>query len=614
MLFLCLIAEGGVNGLAFFAEFVVNQKERRDDYMFQVFKNLDWFFKHYWRRYTFAIIALIIASAIGLIPPKLVGMAIDYIQFETLTGQLLFYLVIGYVLLTFLHYCISFLWDYTLFGGAVILERWIRSKLMAHFLKMSPPFFGKFKTGDLMARSTNDLKAIALTAGFGVLTLVDSSIFMLMIIGVMGFTISWKLTLAALIPLPIMAIVMNKYGAVIHERFTKAQAAFGNLNNNVLESIRGIRVIRAFVQEKQDKKRFSDMTEDVYDKNIAVAKIDALFEPTINILVGLSYTIGLGYGALLVFENRISLGDLVTFNVYLGMLIWPMFAVGELINILQRGNASLDRVNEILNYRADVESASEAEVVASVTDLEFDDMSFSYPDTSRNQLSNIDFDVRKGQTIGIVGKTGAGKTTLFKLLLRQYPGITGNIKISGVPIEKLSLEQIRNWIGYVPQDQIMFSKTIRENIQFGKDDATDEEIKHVMELAHFLDDINQLPEGLDTMVGESGVTLSGGQKQRVALARAFIKNPDILILDDSMSAVDGKTETRIIEHLRKERKNKTTFIAAHRMSAVAHADLILVLADGRIVEKGNHEELMRNHGWYKEQYDQQQLKQGEVDA
>ncbi|TQS76658.1 ATP-binding cassette domain-containing protein [Ornithinibacillus gellani] len=582
--------------------------------MFQVFKNLDWFFKHYWRRYTFAIIALIIASAIGLIPPKLVGMAIDYIQFETLTGQLLFYLVIGYVLLTFLHYCISFLWDYTLFGGAVILERWIRSKLMAHFLKMSPPFFGKFKTGDLMARSTNDLKAIALTAGFGVLTLVDSSIFMLMIIGVMGFTISWKLTLAALIPLPIMAIVMNKYGAVIHERFTKAQAAFGNLNNNVLESIRGIRVIRAFVQEKQDKKRFSDMTEDVYDKNIAVAKIDALFEPTINILVGLSYTIGLGYGALLVFENRISLGDLVTFNVYLGMLIWPMFAVGELINILQRGNASLDRVNEILNYRADVESASEAEVVASVTDLEFDDMSFSYPDTSRNQLSNIDFDVRKGQTIGIVGKTGAGKTTLFKLLLRQYPGITGNIKISGVPIEKLSLEQIRNWIGYVPQDQIMFSKTIRENIQFGKDDATDEEIKHVMELAHFLDDINQLPEGLDTMVGESGVTLSGGQKQRVALARAFIKNPDILILDDSMSAVDGKTETRIIEHLRKERKNKTTFIAAHRMSAVAHADLILVLADGRIVEKGNHEELMRNHGWYKEQYDQQQLKQGEVDA
>lgn len=614
MLFLCLIVEGGVNGLAFFAEFVVNQKERRDDYMFQVFKNLDWFFKHYWRRYTFAIIALIIASAIGLIPPKLVGMAIDYIQFETLTGQLLFYLVIGYVLLTFLHYCISFLWDYTLFGGAVILERWIRSKLMAHFLKMSPPFFGKFKTGDLMARSTNDLKAIALTAGFGVLTLVDSSIFMLMIIGVMGFTISWKLTLAALIPLPIMAIVMNKYGAVIHERFTKAQAAFGNLNNNVLESIRGIRVIRAFVQEKQDKKRFSDMTEDVYDKNIAVAKIDALFEPTINILVGLSYTIGLGYGALLVFENRISLGDLVTFNVYLGMLIWPMFAVGELINILQRGNASLDRVNEILNYRADVESASEAEVVASVTDLEFDDMSFSYPDTSRNQLSNIDFDVRKGQTIGIVGKTGAGKTTLFKLLLRQYPGITGNIKISGVPIEKLSLEQIRNWIGYVPQDQIMFSKTIRENIQFGKDDATDEEIKHVMELAHFLDDINQLPEGLDTMVGESGVTLSGGQKQRVALARAFIKNPDILILDDSMSAVDGKTETRIIEHLRKERKNKTTFIAAHRMSAVAHADLILVLADGRIVEKGNHEELMRNHGWYKEQYDQQQLKQGEVDA
>lgn len=580
--------------------------------MFQVFKKLDWFFKHYWKRYIFAITALIVVSAIGLIPPKLVGYAIDTIQFETLTMKLLFMIVAGYLVLTFVHYAISFLWDYTLFSGAAILERWTRSKLMDQFLQMTPTFFGKYRTGDLMARSTNDLRAIQLTAGFGVLTLVDSSIFMLMIVAMMGFTISWKLTLAALVPLPIMAVVMNKYGAAIHARFTKAQAAFGDMNNEVLESIRGVRVIRAFVQEKQDETRFNEMTEDVYQKNIEVAKIDALFEPTMKILVGLSYTIGLGYGALLVFESGITLGDLVTFNVYLGMLIWPMFAVGELINILQRGNASLDRVNETLDYKADVKNPANPKKIHAVNTIDFDHVSFSYPSTETKQLKSINLHVSRGETIGIVGKTGAGKSTLFKLLLRQYPGMTGKIQISGVNLDDISLEQIRSWIGYVPQDQIMFSKTIRENIQFGKSNASDEEIFRVMELAHFLDDMKELPKGLDTQVGESGVTLSGGQKQRVALARAFIKDPEILILDDSLSAVDGRTEAKIIEHLRKERKNKTTFIAAHRMSAVTHADQIIVLEDGKIIEKGTHDELMLLDGWYKEQYTQQQLEEGEV--
>jgi ATP-binding cassette subfamily B protein len=308
-----------------------------------------------------------------------------------------------------------------------------------------------------------------------------------------------------------------------------------------------------------------------------------------------------------VFHNEITLGELVSFNVFLGMLIWPMFAVGELINVMQRGNASLDRVNETLAYKPDVQNAPETEPVDIPENIVFDRVTFRYPSSIIDNLVDISFELKRGQTLGIVGRTGSGKTTLLKQLLREYPLGGGTIAIAGVPMERIAVEQIRSWIGYVPQQPVLFSKTIRENILFGRKDGTEEELQRALELASFSKDIRFLPDGLETLVGEKGVALSGGQKQRVSIARALIADPEILLLDDALSAVDAKTEAEIIAGIRSERAGKTTLITTHRLSAVQHADWILVLDEGRIAEQGTHEQLLQLGGWYKEQYDRQKL-------
>ncbi len=579
--------------------------------MFAILGKMSWFFKQEWKRYTLAITFLVALGVMEVIPPKVIGNAIDSINTGEMNSETLTKYVTGFLLLTVVIYLMTYVFVRTLFGGSFIVERILRSRLMGQLLKMTPTFYEKNRTGDLMARATNDLKAIAQTAGFGILTMIDSSVYMLTIVCTMGFTISWKLTIMSILPLPIMALAMNKYGKHIHERFTIAQDSFGGLNDYVLESVSGVRVIRSYVQEKADHAKFHAMTEDVFNKNMNVARIDSLFDPTIKLLVGISYLIGLGFGASLVFRGEITLGELVSFNVYLGMMIWPMFAVGELINVMQRGNASFDRVNDTLTYKQDVTDVEETVSVTIPETVVFKNVTFRYPTSTVNNLENVSLNLTKGQTLGIVGRTGSGKTTLIRQLLREYPLGTGDIEISNVPLQKIAIDTIQSWLGYVPQDHVLFSRTVQENILFGNKNAPDVKLQNVIDLSAFRNDISMLNEGLETLVGEKGVALSGGQKQRISIARALLVDPEILILDDALSAVDAKTEATIIENIRRERSNKTTLITTHRLSAVEHADWIVVLDDGRIVEEGTHEQLIKNNGWYSEQYIRQQVKQAE---
>lgn len=577
--------------------------------MFTVLFKLRWFFKENWKRYTLAISLLMVTNVLEVVPPWLLGESIDAIYQQTLTSKLLLTFILALIAVTVVNYLSNFVWQYQLFGGAYVIEKQLRGRLMKQFLRMTPSFYEKNRTGDLMARATNDLKAVSTTAGFGILTLIDSSLYMLTILITMGVLVSWKLTLVALLPLPILAIIMQILGKRIHEKYMKAQDAFGDMNDSVLEAVAGVRVIRAYVQERASEKQFDEMTEDVYAKNMEVEKIDALFNPITKVLTGISYMIGLGYGAYLVSQQQMTLGDLVAFNVYLGMIIWPMFAIGELINIMQRGNASLDRVEETLDYEEDVKDPEQAVKLDRPGEIDFTSVDFQYPTSTNINLSNIHVQIEHGQTLGIVGKTGSGKTTFIKQLLREYPAGKGSLSLSGISIEEQTKDQVRNWIGYVPQDHVLFSRTVKQNILFGHPDATDQDIEHAIRLSYFQKDLEMLPQGLETLVGEKGVALSGGQKQRISIARALIKNPEILLLDDSLSAVDAKTESKIIENIQRERNGKTTIITTHRLSAIQHADWILVLDDGVIIEEGTHEDLLENEGWYKEQFDRQQIEE-----
>ncbi|RHW37967.1 ATP-binding cassette domain-containing protein [Neobacillus notoginsengisoli] len=575
----------------------------------KIFAELKWFFLQERKAYISGVLMLLLVAFLQLIPPKVIGLVADQIKEGTITSSEM----LKWVLLLFAAglamYVLRYFWRIMIFGSAVKLTRNLRNDLYSHFTNMSPSFYQRRRIGDLMAHATNDLQAIQQTAGAGVLTLVDSLATGGFVILAMAFTISWKLTLIALIPMPFMAMLTSWFGTMLHRTFHKAQEAFSSLNDKTQESISGIKVIKTFGQEQEDVEDFRKQSEDVVKKNLVVAKIDALYDPTISIIVGISFFLSIGFGARDVLNGDLTIGQLISFTTYLGLLIWPMLAFGWLFNIVERGRASYDRVSLLLKQKVDIQDRPDAIDSVPAGNIVYAIDEYAFSEESEPLLKDIYFSVGKGETLGVVGKTGAGKTTLLKLLIREDDVKNGDIRIGGKSIEEYRLDRLREAIGYVPQDHFLFSATVKENIAFAKIDATDKEIMEAAKLANIHDDILGFTDGYETVVGERGVSLSGGQKQRISIARALLLNPEILILDDSLSAVDAKTEEAILSALRKEREGKTTVITSHRLSAIQHAGLILVIEEGMIKERGSHEELMANGGWYREMYLRQQLEE-----
>ncbi len=569
-------------------------------------RKLGWFLKLEKRRYIIGILALSLVSVFNLIPPKVIGDIVDKIEAGNLTNSQLFINIIYLVLAAFIMYGLRYVWRVYIFGAAYNLGRILRFRLFQHFTKMSPSFYQKYRTGDLMAHATNDVNAVVMVAGGGVMSAVDASITALVTLFTMVFLISAKLTLISVIPLPFLAYATNKLGEKNHQSFKEAQESFSDLNNKVQESVSGIRVTKSFGYGNDEINSFGETNKKVFSKNIIASKYNALFDPMVLVFVGLSYTLTLIFGGIFISRGEISVGNLVTFVTYLDMLVWPLQAIGWLFNIGQRGDVSYTRIEKLLAEENDVVE-KENTISAHNGRLEYNINSFSY--VGEETLSDIKFAINKGQTLGIVGVTGSGKTTLLKLLLREYDVEDGSIYLNNHNIKDYKLNDLRSLIGYVPQDQVLFAMSIKENIRFADTKYTDKQVEDITKVCGIYDDIVNMTDGFDTIIGERGVSLSGGQKQRMAMSRALIMNPEILILDDSLSAVDAKTEHLILENLKEERSGKTTIITAHRLSAIVHADLIIVMDNGKIIERGTHDQLIAQDGWYKETYNTQQLEE-----
>ncbi|MGF1724245.1 ABC transporter transmembrane domain-containing protein [Photobacterium nomapromontoriensis] len=571
----------------------------------QVFWQLKWYFQQQWRRYGGAIAILILVSLFELLPPRAIGWIVDGVVSGDMSLSTMLFWLASLVTIWFVVYFLRILWRCWLFGAAYELGTVLRNRLYKHFSSQPPIFFERYKTGDLMARSTNDVNAVMMTAGEGVLTAADSVITGTAVLLVMTTFISWELTLLALAPMPLMAIAVFFLGRQLHGRFSASQAAFSDLTDKTQESLNGVRMIRAFGLERRQQQDFAEVVDHVGEKNLAVAQVDAKFDPVIQVAIGLSFFLSIAGGGYMVAQGQLTLGDLTAFTLYQGLMIWPMLAMAWLFNILERGSAAWNRLQHIFDQKPEIVSGDKP-LDLHQQPLQVAIEQFCWQGQSVPALSDVHFQLTSGQMLGLAGPIGSGKSTLLALLLRQHELEQGHIRYGHTVLREAELDHWRSRFAVVSQAPFLFSRSIADNIALGKPDATMDAIRAAAVAACIDSDIIQFPLGYQTLVGEKGITLSGGQKQRMAIARALLLDAEILVLDDALSAVDGKTEHLILTNLRQQ-QGRTVIIIAHRLTALEQADNIIVLQQGRVAEQGNHAQLLKEDNWYAEMYRYQKL-------
>ena len=566
--------------------------------------------RHWWQ-YVLGIAALYMVDWVNVYVPEFTGRIINGLTDRTLdmSGAMkIVWMIAGMGLAIAIG---RFGWRFFIFGAARSIEREMRGDMYGHLSKLSMRYFNQHKTGDLMAHFTNDLMSVRQLLGMTVITAFDATVMLVLVLWSMVRFVSPKLTLVAVIPLVIISVGDVFYGRMMHKRFRQKQEAFSTLTDQVQETISGIRVIKAFVQERKEIAAFARTTEATKEKNLDVVRLQALMMPIMDLIIGTSTLLTLLYGGYLAIHGEITVGQFVAFNSYVGMLVWPMMAVGECITSISQGLASLGRIHGIFEEQPDIVDGEQTDhaMTALTGEIKLNHLTFAYPDMPEvTVLEDVSVTVKPGETLAVLGRTGSGKSTIPSLLVRLYDVADGMITIDGHDLKSIPLGVLRESIACVPQDNFLFSDTLQNNIAFGSADKTLASVEHAAKLACIHDNIAEFPDQYQTVVGERGVTLSGGQKQRSSIARALMKDAPILILDDALSAVDTDTERKILDNLRTVRgSDRTTIIVAHRISTIQDADHILVLDDGKVAEYGTHEELLQNAGLYKSLFDKQQL-------
>ena len=568
---------------------------------------LDYVRKNKWT-YLLVAVSLIVYDATLVIPTQVVQRLVDAITKQSLTEAGLM-ATIGFLLLaTLVNYGSAFIWHLKLFQQSIHFKFDMQQRAFHKLVAMRTPFYEKFRSGDMMTRFSTDVEMLQDMVGYGLMIILYAGGMIAFVIPVM-FLISWEISLVGMIPIVIMTFGTYKVSQPLETKVDEARDAISELSNEVLETVEGIRVIRAYSKKDQLSSRFAKKTAALSARWNDIARYRALYMPMYSLMLGLSTVLILGSGLYFMEAGRVSLGQVVALQLYVVSLVEPFAMLSDFILVYQTGKTSFGKLQELIETGDDMEEDGRKDL-DHLREICLEDYSFSYAQASQPSLKDISLTVKAGQTLGIVGKTGAGKTSLVRQFLRQYPVGEGTFTINGRPITDYSRKSLEALVGYVPQEHVLFSRTVWENIAMGKVQADQEEIKQAIATAAFEEDVERMADGLDTTIGERGVSISGGQKQRISIARAFIREPELLILDDSLSAVDARTERQIIQNIQQERAEKTNIIVTHRLSAVHHADWVLVLDEGRIIEEGTPDQLLAQEGWYYQQYQRQQA-QGE---